>query len=131
MRRAPRRGSGHVLAISLLVLVLVGAAGAAIAVTLQLETRASLQESRRIHLVALSDAALADALAELARSKGFQGAPERRLGRGTIASTVRTLGLDRYEIVATSTYAGWRREVWALVHTGGTRPRVMAWKVLR
>lgn len=131
MRRALRRPSGHALAIALLVLLLVGSAAAAIAVTLELASRAALQESRRIHLVALGDAAMAEALAELALSKGFQGAPEHRLGRGTIASTVRTLGLDRYEIVATSTYAGWRREVWALVHTGGTRPRVMAWKVLR
>lgn len=130
MTRALRGGPGYALAIALIVLVLVGAAGTAIAVTLRLETRSSLQESRRIHLVALGDAALAEALAELARDEGFQGAPERRLGRGTIASSVRTLGLDRYEIVATATFSGWRREVWAAVDTSGSTPRVRSWKVL-
>ncbi len=129
MRR--RRDAGHAIAIARVVLVLVGAAAAAIAVGLQLEARSSLQESRRIHLVVLADAALAEALAELASSKGFQGAATRRFGRGTIASRVTTLGLDRYEIVATATFAGWRREVWALVDTGGSTPRVTSWKVLR
>lgn len=131
MTRACRNRSGHALVIALVVLVLVGAAGTSIAVTLQLEARTSLQESRRIRLVALCDAALAEALAELARSQGFQGAPEHRLGQGTISSSVRTLGLDRYEVVATAVLAGWRQQARAEVDTSGPMPRVVRWQAWR
>lgn len=131
VRRPLRRPSGHALVLALVVLVLVGAAGTAIAVTLQLESRTSLQESRRIRLVALGDAALAEALAELDRNEGFRGAPEHRLGQGTIASSVRTLGLDRYEVVATATVAGRRRETRAEVDTSGPTPRVVGWRLAR
>ncbi len=131
MRRRLRRGSGHALAIALVVLVLVGAAGTAIAVTLQLETRTSLQESRRIRLAALGDAALAEALAELARDPGFRGAPERRLDHGTISSRVETLGLNRYAIEATAVVSGRRQTISAEVATGGPAPRVMSWRIVR
>lgn len=129
MKRVLRRERGYAIGIALVVLVLVGAAAAAIAVSLQLEARTSLQEARRIHLVALGDAALAEALAELAWSKGFQGAPEHGFGNGTIASTVRTLGANRVEIVATATHRGWERQVVAEVTTVGSVPALLSWKL--
>lgn len=131
MSRALRRSSGHALALALVVLVLVGAAGTAIAVTLELDTRISLEESRRVRLAALSDAALAEALAELASNPGFSGAAQRRLDRGTISSEVRKVGFDRHEITAIALLAGWRREVRAEVDTGGPVPRVLSWRVIR
>ena len=130
VRRPPRRSSGHALALALVVLVLVGTAGTAIAGAIQLEARASLDESRRIRLAALSDAALAEALAELTHNRGFRGAPERRLDRGTITSRVRPLGLDRYEIEAEAVVAGRSRTVRAEVDTGGAEPRVLAWELV-
>ena len=131
MSRGLRRSTGQAVAVALVVLVLVGAVGTAIAVTLQLETRTSLQESRRIRLVALSDAALAEALAKLDGSGRFKGAAEHQLDKGTISSSVRTLGLDRYEIVATATLSGWRQETRAEVDTSGSTARVVSWRVIR
>lgn len=129
MKRARRRAGGYAIGIALVVLVLVGAAATAIAVSLQLESRTSMQEARRIHLVALGDAALAEALAELARSRSFQGAPEHRLGNGTIGSTVRAVGANRFEIVTTARLRGWQQVVVAEVATGGSIPAVVSWKL--
>ncbi len=126
--RAHRR-SGHAIVIALVVLVLVAAAGAAIATFLQLEMRSSLQESRRIQLVALGDAALAEALAELSRSRAYRGSAERRFGKGTIGSTVRAIGVDRYEIVSTATVTGRDRRVVAEVSFSGSKPSLVSWKL--
>ncbi len=128
MIRVVRHEFGHALVVALVVLLLVGSAATAIAVTLQLETRTSAQEARRIRLVALNDAAMAEALAELARSGSFQGSPEHRLDKGTISSSVRTLGLDRYEITATANLAGWSQVAVAEVDTSGSTPRVLTWQ---
>jgi type II secretory pathway pseudopilin PulG len=127
--RTRRRSEGYAIAVALIVLVLVGAAATAIAVGLRLETRAAQQESRRIHLVALADAAVAEALAELAQNKGFSGAAERRLGLGTISSSVRPLDADRFEIVATARLRGWEQQVVTEVVTTASTPTVVSWRI--
>lgn len=129
MTRARERRQGYAIAVALIVLVLVGSAATAVAIGLQLETRAAQQESRRIHLVALTDAAVAEALAELAQSKGFPGTPERRLGTGTISSTVRALAADRFEITATARLKGWEQRAVADVAMPGNAPAVVGWRI--
>ena len=129
MTRSTRRRNGHAIVIALVVLVIVAAAGAAIATFLQLEMRSALQESRRIQLVALGDAAMAEALAELARSERFRGAPERRLGHGTIGSTVRAVGVDRFEVVTVARVTGRERRSIAEVQLIGFTPTLLNWRL--
>ena len=84
----PDRQSGHALFVTLIVLVLVGMAGAVLTLAVGLQLRIARDETQRIQLVALSDAALAEAFASLEWSPGFSGADEHEFGPGTIASQV-------------------------------------------
>ena len=127
--RSRRNSGGYAIAVALIVLVLVGSAATAVAISLHLETRASQQEARRIRLVALGDAALAEALAELARSKGYLGSPEHPFGNGTIGSTVSALSANRFEITATASFRGWQRTSTAEVVTTGSGPAVVSWRL--
>jgi len=106
-----RRSQGQVLFITLVVLVLVASAIGLVATHYGLRARLVSQESRRIHLNALTDAAIAESLGQLAASPGFAGVPERPFGGGTFSSEVRGLSGDRLEILATASYRGWRRTV--------------------
>ncbi len=115
---------------ALTILVLVGAAASSIAIGLRLETRSSLQETRRIQLVALSDAAMAETLAELARNRRFAGVTERLFDKGTLASTVRPLGLDRYEIVTTARVTGRERRVRAEILITSSGPSLLTWNLV-
>lgn len=121
---------GHVLLAALVVLMLVASAAALLASHFSLKVRLVSEESRRIHLVALSDAAMAEALAELAAESSFRGHGERQFGDGRIASRVRSLPHDQAEITATATYRGWTRRSRALVALQPNGPVVLTWSVL-
>lgn len=96
-----RRGErGQGLLTALLVLLLVSTAIGLLATTLHRQLRLVRQEAAALELRALSDAALAEALAELALDRNFAGSPEHPFGQGTIASEVEALATHRYRILA-------------------------------
>lgn len=95
----------------MIVMVLVASAATLLATHFGLRARLASQEARRIHLVALGDAAVAESLAKLSESSGFGGVPQRQFGGGTFASEIEALPANRRVILATSTYRGWTRQV--------------------
>lgn len=113
MRRRGQEGSALLTAV--LTLFLVSVALALLAASLQLRMRLVQGEVETIQLVALADAALAEALAGVHADPLFPGAQEHPLGRGTVTSQVTHLGFGRYDVVATGTYAGRKRSVFAEV----------------
>lgn len=121
---------GHALLAALVVLLLVASAAALLASHLNLKARLVSQETRRIHLVALCDAAMAEALAELATRSSFRGHEQREFANGLIASRVRSLPDDQAEITALATYRGWTRRTRALVAIQSTGPVLLTWSVL-
>lgn len=110
-----RGQEGSALLTAVLTLFLVAVALALLAASLQLRMRLVKGEVETIQLVALADAALAEALAGLYADPLFPGEQEHALGRGTIESQVTHLGFGRYDVVATGTYAGGKRSVFAEV----------------
>ena len=105
------RQSGHALFVAMIVMVLVAAASALLAGHFGFRSRLVSQEARRIHLVALNDAADAETIAKLSESAGFAGVTKKEFGGGSFASEIETLSASRRVIVATSTYRGWTREI--------------------
>ena len=97
---------------------------------LQLRMRLVLRESRSLTLTALSDAALADALARLSEDAAFRGAQERPFGGGSVESEVSPLSAVRFEVTATAVYAGKQRVVEAdVVRPPGETAQVVHWQV--
>ena len=109
MVRTGSRQSGHALLLALIVIVLVGVAGAVLTTTLGLHLHAARDETQRIQLVAMSDAAVAESLAELAGSPGFGGVSKRDFGAGQIESTIQKIDASRRRIIATATLTSGRQ----------------------
>ena len=107
--RTGSRQSGHALLLALIVIVLVGVAGAVLTTTLGLHLHAARDETQRIQLVAMSDAAVAESLAELAGSPGFGGVSKRDFGAGQIESTIQKIDASRRRIIATATLTNGRQ----------------------
>lgn len=107
--RTGSRQSGHALLLALIVIVLVGVAGAVLTTTLGLHLHAARDETQRIQLVAMSDAAVAESLAELAGSPGFGGVSKRDFGAGQIESTIQKIDASRRRIIATATLTSGRQ----------------------
>jgi type II secretory pathway component PulK len=123
-RRAER---GYALLAALLVLFLLSTALAILGTSLQLRIRLVRDDGQKIILGALSDAALAEALANLAQSPDYTGAPEHDFGGGRIASRVTSLGPGSYRVVATAAFAGRKSVVEAAVAREPGRARVTSW----
>lgn len=125
------RGSrGHALLVALVVLTLVASALTLLLAHLGLRARLVSQEARRIQLVALNDAAVAEALASLAAKPGWRGISEHRFGSGLIRSRVRHRPDDRAEITAIASYRGWQRRTTTVVRLTPSGPRVVSWTAL-
>jgi len=107
--RTGSRQSGHALLLALIVIVLVGVAGAVLTTTLGLHLHAARDETQRIQLVAMSDAAVAESLAELTASPGFSGVSKRDFGPGQIESTIQTISASQRRILATATLTSGRQ----------------------
>src|SRR5687767_4069234 len=99
-RRMSRRDDGFALAAVLLAILLLSIGLALVAASLQLRMRLVRREAQSITLTALSDAALAQTLAELGEDPYYHGVPEHGLGPGRLRSEVRFLSPGRYEVVA-------------------------------
>jgi hypothetical protein len=103
--------SGQALLVALIILLLVSSAATMVAAHFGFRARLVSQESRRIHLVAMADAAIAESLARLQQSSGYRGVVQREFGGGTIASTITSLAGNRRQILASAHYRGWDRQV--------------------
>ena len=129
VRRMRRKEDGFALASVLLAILLLSIALALVAASLQLRMGLVRREARSLTLTALSDAAMAETLAELGEDAYFHGVPEHGLGPGRLRSEVRFLSPGRYEIVATATYAGRERTVEAeVLKPAGAPPQVLRWR---
>lgn len=129
--RTGRRQSGHALLLALIVIVLVGVAGAVLTTSLGLHLKVARDETQRIQLVAMTDAAMAESLAELAASPGFGGVSRRDFGSGQIESSIQTIDSNRRRILATATLAGGRElRVAADVRLLGSGLVVTSWQRL-
>lgn len=95
----------------MIVMVLVASAATLLATHYGFRARLVSQEARRIHLVALTDAVVAESVANLSESPGFAGVPQREFGGGTIESEIDTLSEKQRAILATATYRGWTRKI--------------------
>jgi type II secretory pathway pseudopilin PulG len=124
-----RRGeSGFALLTALLVIVLLSIALGLLAASLQLRMRMVRDDAESVLLSALSDAALAEALANLAQSAYYSGSPEHKFGGGLIASRVEPAGTGVFDVIATAAFAGRTRIVQAeVLRTPGTA-RVRRWR---
>jgi len=127
-RRRARGQTGFALLVALVVVLLVSIALGLLAAALQIRMRLVRQEAQTLKLMALSDAALAETLASLTYDAGFEGVAEQTFGGGRIASTVRPLGSNHYEVLATASYAGKERAVDAEVVRAPAGARVVRWE---
>jgi hypothetical protein len=114
----------------MIVMVLVAAAVTMLATHHGLRARLISQEARRIHLVALTDAAVAESMAKLSERADFAGVPQREFGGGTIASEIESLPHDRRAILATASYRGWTRKIRVQVNLEKSTLEVESWSAL-
>lgn len=124
-----RSERGYALLLALVAGSVVLAAMALVAATLQHRMGLLRQESRVIHLAALADAGLAQALAELSINRGYGGAGEQSFGGGSFEIGV--LPIDDQDVLVTvrTSYGGGRRAITALVRLYETAPpRVLSWR---
>lgn len=124
-----RRQTGHALFVVMMVMVLVASAVTLLATHFGFRARLASQEVRRIHLVALTDAAVAESMAKLDENAGFGGVPAKEFGGGTIVSEIEALSTHRRMIVASSTYRGWTRSVRVRVRIHPGSMEIESWSV--
>jgi hypothetical protein len=121
-----QRGTALVFALATLTLVAITIG----VVTAELQSRGAgvVIEERSVRLTALSDAAMAETLAELsAHGNAFAGVAERRVEGGTMSSSVRPIGEWEAEVVAVGARDGWISTIRARVFLQGG-PRVLWWQ---
>jgi hypothetical protein len=135
IRRRAERGlirhraeHGFALLTAVFVLFLLSVVLALMAASLHLRLRLVRQETETLTLAALSDAALAEAVANLATNTSFRGQPEHPYGGGTLASRVEFVAPHRYRVTARAAYAGRGREVEADVLRTPGLIRVLRWR---
>jgi len=108
---------GYALTLTLVMLLLISVAASLVAVSVTLHSRLAQDEARRIHAGALADGAMALALAELSRSRGYRGHENQLFGRGSTSVQLSTPPGDpnRRCVVATGRYGGRARSLESLV----------------
>jgi hypothetical protein len=82
-------------------------------------------EYRSVVLTSLSDAAFAATLARMSIEPGFPGVTERRLGDGTISSTVAVTLAGTRLVTATGRFDDWRSVITAEVAFDQEGPRIV------
>jgi hypothetical protein len=129
--KGARQGeSGFGLLGALIVIFLLSIALALLAGSLQLRMRLVREDAQTVILTALSDAAVAEAVANLARNAGYKGADEHEFGQGKIETQVDSLGPGLFDVVAVARYAGRTRKVEAEVFRAPGIARVRRWRRL-
>jgi hypothetical protein len=116
------------LVFALAALTLIAITIAAVAAEISSRGAGVLLEERSVRTIALSDAAMAETMAELAdKGHSFRGVTERSVAGGTISSTVRTMGEWEVEVVAIGVRDDWRSVITARVSLVSD-PRVVWWQ---
>lgn len=124
--------SGFALPGALLALLLLSVALALVAASLQLRMGLVQREAQTVTLVALSDAALAETLANLTYDADYPGVRNRDFGGGRIASDVLRYSAQSFRVTATALYARRERVVEADVSRPiGRTAQVIRWRVVR
>jgi hypothetical protein len=120
------RGSALVFALATLTLIAITIA----AVTAEIQTRGAgvVIEERAVRLTALSDAAMAETLAELSdKGIAYAGIAERRVEGGTMTSSVRVVSAWEVEVLAVGSRNGWSSVIRAKVSLQ-RGPKVVWWQ---
>jgi type II secretory pathway pseudopilin PulG len=130
VKRRRRGEAGFGLLMALMVIFLLSIALALLAASLQLRMRLVREDAQTVVLTALADAAVAEAVANLARNPDYAGAPAHDFGHGRIGTQVSSPGPGLFDVVATATYAGRTRTVEAEVFRAPGIARVRRWRRL-
>jgi Tfp pilus assembly protein PilX len=126
-----RRGeAGFGLLMALMVLFLLSIALALLAGSLQLRMRLVREDAQTVILTGLSDAAVAEAVANLAQNASYGGEPAHDFGHGKIATAITPVGPGLFDVVATATYASRTRTVEAEVFRAPGVAQVRRWRRL-
>jgi hypothetical protein len=118
------------LAITLLVLFVVSLALAILSLSLLVRLRTVRDESQGVVLTALSDAAVAEAVANLAADASFTGATEHPFGSGKIASQISPVTPTQFQVVATARLGVRVRAVEVQVLRTPAVVQVTSWRIL-
>jgi hypothetical protein len=131
MRRPPAlaRDSerGAALLMALLVLVLVASAGLLASLAHALDRRSHRDDLVRLRLSALTDSAVAEALAALERDPWAPGFAPHPFGGGEIGSAIEPASASVRRVEVRARYAGRERRATAWVEVDGG-VRVVAWR---
>ncbi len=130
VKRARCGEAGFGLLTALMVIFLLSIALALLAGSLQLRMRLVREDAQTVILTALSDAAVAEAVANLAQNAAYSGAPEHEFGQGKITTQVKSLGPGLFDVVAVATYSCRTRTVEAEVFRAPGIARVRRWRRL-
>ncbi|HEV2847270.1 MAG TPA: hypothetical protein VG477_20615 [Thermoanaerobaculia bacterium] len=114
----------------MLVVFLLSIALGLLAASLQLRMRLVKDDAETVILTALSDAALAEAVANLAQSSFYSGTNEHPFGDGMIESRVEQTGPNLFLVRAIATYDGRKRDVAAEVVRAPGVTRVRRWRLM-
>lgn len=127
-----RRGaeSGQALVLALVAILLFTAAVALVAGILVSRMKRAQHEADQTDLLALTDAAVAETLANLAARPASAGVPPRSFGGGTIESTVQLGGGKSFTIVAEATIRRGRLSVEVEGRLTELGPVVESWRRL-
>ena len=120
------RGSALIFALATLTLIAITIA----AVTAEIQTRGAgvVIEERSVRLTALSDAAMAETIAELSdKGIAYAGIAERRVEGGTMTSSVRVISAWEVEVLAVGSRNGWSSVIRAEVSLQHG-PKVVWWQ---
>ncbi len=123
-----KRESGHGVLLTLLVLVVMMTALGLLASTMGMSMMEDKRSFRTVSVIAMSDAVMAETLAELSQNHEFEGVEERAFGQGVISSSVHPSGSSRVEVMARASYGGQRRTTRALVALSEGAPTVLSWR---
>ncbi len=115
------------LLVALLVVFLVSVVLGLVALSLAVRMRLARDEARAVTLNALCDAALAEALAEIANGPGA-GVPEHPFGAGTIGAEIEPIGSGDYLVTATARFDTRTRTALATVVRDAAGTRVVRWR---
>lgn len=125
---------GHVLAVVLVMVLILMSAGSLLALALRFQYETHYLENRDLRLKALTDAALAETLAELWNERDYGGFESYPFAGGTISSEVQRIAFQSREVIVRVTWGGGARAVratvWVDVKDRAERPEVRGWKVV-
>jgi hypothetical protein len=124
--RARRDERGQALLFALLALLIASMAAAFVAEDLSLRERALQVEGTRMHVRAILDGALADALARLEAHPTRALPPETRIGDG-VGRVVRLSGKPIFILRVSATYKGREGAAEAQVLLSATLPPKVLW----